>query len=289
MPPLCLRKASEALAGPSFKYGRSFRAAIVVSVLLHLGALGLLIWPGLTESGPKYQALAVMDFSYYDPEGGSPGGGEGDEPSAAPQAGPGPPENPEAANESAEEQPEPETAELKAPPEPGETPGLITGASEEAVPEAPKNKAEEPKPQPRPKAPAKKAGGAEVKNSGADKNAIKSGGGQGRGGIGGGQGQGNPKAKSAYTSKIRQKLVRLLKYPPEAKAKRLSGVTTVNFTVNRQGAVISSRLVKSSGNEAFDREALAVLKRASPFSPMPEELSESTLSLTVPISFRPPK
>lgn len=285
----------------------AFWLAVSIAVALHVCVLAALILFNGAPSESRYKPLAVMDFAYYDPEGGEAGGGEGDEPSTSPNPGPGepmaepaetPPDPEEAAPEEKipeETRPEPESEDPE--PENSEQPELVTSTSEDAqpLPLPPAKEKDEPKPRPKPKAKKAKADHKAVQSSGGGGtlkgDEVKPGGGlgSGRGGTGGGTGIGNPNALNAYASKIRSKLNRLKKYPPTAASKKVGGVVTVNFTVNRQGAVISSRMVKSSGNAALDQEAMALLKRCSPFPPMPKELSQNTLNLTVPISFKPPR
>lgn len=94
---------------------------------------------------------------------------------------------------------------------------------------------------------------------------------------------------NAYKARIRSKLVRLRKYPKEARDQQLQGVATVRFTVNRQGVVSSSRLVRSSGHDIFDKEVMDLIKRCSPFPPMPKEMKRNSITLTVPIDFKRPR
>jgi protein TonB len=303
---------------------KAFRTAVAAAVGLHLLViLGFLV-AGSFSSEDKYQPLAVMDFAYYDPEGGTPGGGEGEEPSTGPVLGPGEPmpigesqETPEEIQEIPME-PVPATSLVEIPPEPEpeaepeaateeeptELPEVVTSTSEEAapIPAPPAEKEPEPEPKPKPKpkpkppaAPKPAPPPQSATEGGAGGGALlgepKAGGGvgDGRGGVGGGTGIGNPNALNAYAAKIRAKLNRFKKYPPAAVAGRIGGVVTMNFTVNRQGEVISSRMVKSSGQPILDQEAIALVKRCSPFPPMPNELPQSTLNLTVPINFNPPQ
>lgn len=254
---------------------------MLASIGLHILVLAILIFASVGGGAPEFKPLAVMDFAYYDPEGGEAGGGPGDEPSAGPE--------PERAEEAGEPLPEPpEEAE----PSETEAPEIIKSVSEEAPPvpvPLPQRLKEEPKPSVKAASPSRKSGARspEAGGGGALKGEAKPGGGLGQGqGGSGGKGLGNPKALNAYASKIRSKLNRLKKYPPAAASKKIGGVVSVNFTVNRQGAVISSRMVKSSGHAALDQEAMALLKRCSPFPPMPAELPQNSLNLTVPISFK---
>ena len=52
-----------------------------------------------------------------------------------------------------------------------------------------------------------------------------------------------------------------------------------------KGACSTSRVVRSSGADSLDEEALALLRRAQPFPPPPRELAGDHVDLTVPIRF----
>ena len=64
-----------------------------------------------------------------------------------------------------------------------------------------------------------------------------------------------------------------------------AGRVVVVFVLSRQGQVLSSRLTSSSGNEALDREALAIVSRANPFPPFPAEKAVAQDSFTWPVTF----
>ena len=80
-------------------------------------------------------------------------------------------------------------------------------------------------------------------------------------------------------------LERNKRYPEAAQSRHQEGVAQVFFSLDRQGRVINSRLVRSSGASALDDEALALLRRAEPFPPPPPELPGPRVDLTVPIRF----
>jgi len=63
-------------------------------------------------------------------------------------------------------------------------------------------------------------------------------------------------------------------------------VANLSFTLNRQGHVISSRIVHGSGDAAFDRDALIMLNRAQPFPPAPDDLPNREFQYTVPIRYK---
>jgi protein TonB len=72
-------------------------------------------------------------------------------------------------------------------------------------------------------------------------------------------------------------------YPSQANG--AEGIVTINFRIDWQGKVVSSQVVKSSGSSVLDAAALALVKRASPFPPPPSDLSDSDLSIAVPVRY----
>jgi protein TonB len=266
------------------KEQRLFRRAVWAAVFLHAGVLLGILWAAGAEPVNPFQPLAVVDFAYFDPEGGEPGGGLDDDATAAAAATADEPETqPE---EPAEIQPEPEPRpEPEAEPEPETEPEIVESASEQAdplpPPPLPENKPPKPKPKPTPKQPA-----PQRTEAGAEGGQLPGGGpGQGQGGLGGGSGQGNPDELKAYLARVRKRLTASKKYPPAARSQKLEGVATVSFLLAPDGRVLSSRLAKSSGHPVLDEEVMALVRRVSPLPPRPKGLSQDNLSLTVPIQF----
>jgi protein TonB len=89
----------------------------------------------------------------------------------------------------------------------------------------------------------------------------------------------------SWTNRIVALLERNKRYPPTAQARGEQGVAQVFFSLDRQGHVIDSRIVRSSGAEALDEEAIALLHRAQPFPAPPAEMAGPQVNLTVPIRF----
>jgi protein TonB len=78
---------------------------------------------------------------------------------------------------------------------------------------------------------------------------------------------------------------RFKRYPAAARARGEQGLVQVAFSIDRDGWVRASRLVKSSGSPDLDQEALAMLTRSQPVPRPPERISPSELSFTVPVQF----
>jgi protein TonB len=74
------------------------------------------------------------------------------------------------------------------------------------------------------------------------------------------------------------------RYPPQRVQK--SAEIMVSFALDRMGRVLSSTIVKGSGDPAFDQAALAMLKRADPVPQPPPLVADEGLNFTLPVIFR---
>jgi periplasmic protein TonB len=90
-------------------------------------------------------------------------------------------------------------------------------------------------------------------------------------------------ASNAYDALIFGHLQRFKRYPLAAHG--ASGTVQVQFELSRSGEVISSKVAKSSGNEVLDREALEILRRASPFPVFPAAKPSAENSFIAPVNF----
>lgn len=90
-------------------------------------------------------------------------------------------------------------------------------------------------------------------------------------------------AVSNYPGKVQSKLRRALRYP--AAARGVSGEVRVQFSIAANGRASGIRVVKSSGNAALDKAAIATVKRAAPFPAIPPGSGRSSWKFTVPLLF----
>jgi periplasmic protein TonB len=65
-----------------------------------------------------------------------------------------------------------------------------------------------------------------------------------------------------------------------------AGTVSISFTLARNGRLLASRLVGSSGSSALDAKALEMVRRANPFPAAPSEVSGGTFPFVVPVRFR---
>lgn len=94
------------------------------------------------------------------------------------------------------------------------------------------------------------------------------------------------KAQLTWQKALVLQLDRFKRYPSAARLKRVQGVTTVEFVIDRQGNVTSSRVAKSSGSDVLDAASLGVLARASPLPRPPGDIAAGRIELSLPIQFQ---
>ena len=90
----------------------------------------------------------------------------------------------------------------------------------------------------------------------------------------------------SYLLKIRRRIERLWSYPPQALAESREGSAVIRFTIAADGALAGSSVLSSSGSALLDDGALACIKAASPFEPLPASFNLSLLNVTATFSYR---
>ncbi|NVO17549.1 MAG: energy transducer TonB [Rhodoplanes sp.] len=95
--------------------------------------------------------------------------------------------------------------------------------------------------------------------------------------------QAAPATIAHWQTRLLALLHRHKRYPAAAGGR--TGVTRVAFTIDREGRLQRRAIATSSGSDALDAEALALIDRAGPFPPPPAELPDAALSFVVPIRF----
>jgi periplasmic protein TonB len=85
-----------------------------------------------------------------------------------------------------------------------------------------------------------------------------------------------------YASLLAAWLDRHKEYPDRARRKHQEGVVLCEFAIDRQGKILSYRIVRESGYELLDEEASDLMARANPVPPPPAGMDQTYL---VPIVF----
>jgi protein TonB len=66
---------------------------------------------------------------------------------------------------------------------------------------------------------------------------------------------------------------------------RDAGVAVVRFTVGPGGELVSREIATSSGSKILDDAAIASIDRAAPFPPMPSDVKNEPMVVSVPFRF----
>jgi protein TonB len=89
----------------------------------------------------------------------------------------------------------------------------------------------------------------------------------------------------SWYSSIVQQLERNKSYPLAARKRGEAGEVELAFSIDREGHVLTSRIVKSSGYPALDEETMTTVRRAQPFPAPPGGLDGDKFDFTVPVKF----
>lgn len=105
-------------------------------------------------------------------------------------------------------------------------------------------------------------------------------------GIGAQQASGEEVAAHvSYTGQIAVRLKKNKRYPRLSRRNHEEGLVKLTFQLDRSGRVLFFDVSKSSGYDRLDKEVLRMLKKAQPFPPFSDDMEQSTLKVTIPISF----
>ena len=88
-----------------------------------------------------------------------------------------------------------------------------------------------------------------------------------------------------WQSSVLGRLERFKRYPRDAQRNRQEGVAYVRLTIDREGNVLDREIETSAGVASLDAEALALVDRAQPLPPPPDDITGDAISLVVPIEF----
>jgi protein TonB len=99
-----------------------------------------------------------------------------------------------------------------------------------------------------------------------------------------GSGESMRRLKATWQKELVAHLDKHKRYPSERQQK--SAEIVVSFVLDRTGHVLSTEIVKGSGDRAFDDAALAMIKRSDPVPQPPPLIADEGLSFTLPVIFR---
>jgi TonB family protein len=90
----------------------------------------------------------------------------------------------------------------------------------------------------------------------------------------------------AYLLQIRRKIEGLWSYPAQAISEKREGSAVIRFTIDAGGALNDYSVTSTSGSPVLDEGALAVVRTASPFEPLPAVFNLSRLHVTATFRYR---
>jgi protein TonB len=91
-------------------------------------------------------------------------------------------------------------------------------------------------------------------------------------------------AEQSWEQQIQARIEHEKRYPSEAESQGLEDYITVRFLIDREGRVISARILHSGGYAPLDQEALAVFRRVSLPAP-PDDVRGQTIDRAVRLHF----
>ena len=99
-----------------------------------------------------------------------------------------------------------------------------------------------------------------------------------------GTGQSAQRVRVTWQKELLAHLNKFKRYP--ADRARQAAEVVVSFVLDRVGHVVSTRVVKGSGDVSFDNAALTMLQRSDPVPPPPPLVADDGLTFTLPVIFQ---
>ncbi|WP_375411071.1 energy transducer TonB [uncultured Bradyrhizobium sp.] len=99
-----------------------------------------------------------------------------------------------------------------------------------------------------------------------------------------GSGESMRRLKATWQKELVAHLDKHKRYPAQRQQK--SAEIVVSFALDRSGHVLSTSIMKGSGDAAFDEAALAMVRRSDPVPRPPPLVADEGLTFTLPVIFR---
>lgn len=88
------------------------------------------------------------------------------------------------------------------------------------------------------------------------------------------------KVSANYLDLLKARIFFVWKYPDEAIQKGQQGKVSISFMLDSKGELVDIGILKSSGSYSLDSAAMAAIEQASPFGPLPRDISGKPLKIT---------
>ena len=96
----------------------------------------------------------------------------------------------------------------------------------------------------------------------------------------------DPRILDGYLGTLQKLIASAKQYPESARKSGREGKVTVQFTVLKNGDVKNIQLVSKTNYPELNEEAIEAVKRAAPFSGLPEEIGKPFLDIVLPFRFK---
>ena len=88
-----------------------------------------------------------------------------------------------------------------------------------------------------------------------------------------------------YFNSIKRSIEFVWQYPEAALRYGLQGKLLLQFTILDSGELESMQIIRSSGSNVLDHEALRAMKAAAPFRPIPPWIDKKRLTITASFEY----
>ena len=93
-------------------------------------------------------------------------------------------------------------------------------------------------------------------------------------------------ARNQYGSTLGRAIAKHKSYPKIAQTRGWQGECWLDLKMDSNGNLLSASIKESSGYESLDKQALEMVRKASPFPSPPHALRGRSFNITVPVSFK---
>lgn len=200
---------------------------------------------------------------------------------------------PAPASETVAPEPEPKPVERPKPVEKKAEPKEPPKKGEKAKPgktaEKPREKAEKPKAAEKKAEAGKARSGSNGQNQADSKRGVADGKASGKNTAAGRSGRSSAAGNAAvsnYPGKVAAKLRRAMRSLSRSTISKARRDVRVSFTVSASGGLNGVSIASSSGSPDLDQAALAIVRRAAPFPPIPADAGRSSWSFTLPLGVK---
>ncbi len=91
--------------------------------------------------------------------------------------------------------------------------------------------------------------------------------------------------RSLFLGELRAKIEENKNYPMMSRRLGQTGIVEVAFTLTQDGHIINARIVSPSRYDRLNESALEAVKKVTRFKPIPTELNEEKMDVTIPVKF----